>query len=42
MGERGESRRCEGCSRRIREEFWIALEEPMPDSEVFRKNKRGR
>ena len=24
------------------EEFWIALEEPMPDSEVFRKNKRGR
>ena len=24
------------------EEFWFALEEPMPDSEVFRKNKRGR
>ena len=24
------------------EEFWIALEEPMPDNEVFRKNKRGR
>ena len=21
------------------EEFWIALKEPMPDSEVFRKNK---
>ena len=24
------------------EEFWSALEEPMPDSEVFRKDKRGR
>ena len=24
------------------EEFWFALEEPMPDSEVFRGNKRGR
>ena len=24
------------------EEFWIAFEEPMPDSEVFRKNKLGR
>jgi hypothetical protein len=24
------------------EEFWIALEGPMLDSEVFRKNKRGR
>ena len=24
------------------EEFWIAHEEPMPDSEVFRKNKQGR
>ena len=23
------------------EDFWIALEEPMPDGEVFRKNKRG-
>ena len=22
------------------EEFWIALGEPMPESEVFRKNKR--
>ena len=24
------------------EEFWFALEEPMPDSEVSRGNKRGR
>ena len=23
------------------EDLWIALEEPMLDSEVFRKNKRG-
>ena len=22
------------------EEFWLALDEPMPESEVFRKNKR--
>jgi hypothetical protein len=21
-------------------EFWLALDEPMPESEVFRKNKR--
>ena len=24
------------------EDFWIALEEPMPDSEVLRKHKRSR
>ena len=30
------------CARVAVEGFWIALEEPMPDSEVFRKKKRGR
>ena len=24
------------------EDFWAALQEPMPESEVFRKNKRSR
>ena len=41
MGERGEPCRCESCRLAI-EEFWIALEESMPDSEVFRKNERGK
>ena len=33
---------CLAGARAAIEDFWIALEEPMPDSEVLRNHKRGR
>ena len=42
MRERGENLAGARAGQAAVEELWIALEEPMPDSEVFRKNKRGR
>ena len=42
MRERGENLAGARAGQAAVEELWIALEEPMPDSEVFRKNKQGR